>query len=61
MDGYRYDSSVISKLMWKYDRGRHPVIRERSWQLIESGLDIERKASVAVYHHYLILPGTPKR
>ncbi len=61
MDGYRYDSSFISKLMWKYDRGSHPRYPDAILAAIQKWFDIERKTEFAVYHHYLICTGTPKR
>jgi len=61
MDGYRYDSSLISNLMWKYDRGSHPRYPDAIQAAIQKWFDIDRKAEFSVYHHYLICTGTPKR
>jgi SAM-dependent methyltransferase len=60
MDGYRHDSSVISNLMWKYDRGSHPRYPGAILGAIQKWFDIDRKAEFSVYHHYLICTGTPK-
>jgi len=60
MDGYRYDPSTISNLMWKYDRGRYPRYPAAILAAIEKWFDIDRKAEFAVHHRYLICTGTPK-
>jgi SAM-dependent methyltransferase len=61
MDGYRYDSSLISNLMWKYDRGSHPRYPDAILAAIQKWFDVDHKAEFSIYHHYLICTGTPKR
>ena len=61
MDGYRYDPSLISNLMWRYDRGSYPRYPDAILTAIQKWFDIDRKAEFAVYHHHLVCTGTPKR
>ena len=59
LDAIRHPG-VISRLMWKYDRGSHPrsVAELRSY--IESYFVIETEARTSVYHHYWFCSAIPK-
>jgi ubiquinone/menaquinone biosynthesis C-methylase UbiE len=60
LDAVREDASVVSKLLWKYDRGSHPRHASALRAAIEQYFEIDHEESYSVYHHYWLCMGRPK-
>lgn len=51
--------SIISRLLWKYDRGSHPRSFETLCGAMKRQFEVEHTERFAVYHEYLICVGKP--
>ncbi|NOZ24453.1 MAG: class I SAM-dependent methyltransferase [Planctomycetes bacterium] len=55
-----WPSSLVSLLLWRYDRGAHP----RSWQTLRAALSrrfrIEHMEIYTTYHHYIFCVARPR-
>ncbi|MEW6355017.1 MAG: class I SAM-dependent methyltransferase [Planctomycetota bacterium] len=55
-----WPSSLVSLLLWRYDRGAHP----RPWQALCAALSrrfhIEHREIYATYHHYIFCVARPR-
>lgn len=52
---------AVSRLLWKYDRGRHPRGRSELLAALGRGFVIEETIEFAVYHQYLLVIASPRR
>lgn len=53
-------SSIVSNLMWRYDRGSFPRSYETLVTLLESSFVIQRIEQFKIYHRYLICTAEPR-
>lgn len=53
-------TSVVSNLLWKYDRGSHPRKAETLRSAIEQWFDVDHEERYSVYHHYWLCTARPK-
>jgi ubiquinone/menaquinone biosynthesis C-methylase UbiE len=61
LDAVEYTESKTSNLLWKWDRGGHPRSVETLYTAIEQWFEIERLERYAIYHHYILCVGKPRR
>ncbi len=61
VDPIENKKSKISNLLWKYDRGSHPRSPKALYSTMESWFEVEHIEHFAVYHHYILCIGIPKR
>lgn len=54
MDPLDRPHSLVSRTLWRYDRGSHPRSKDTLRSFLESHFKIERTENFAVYHEYLI-------
>jgi ubiquinone/menaquinone biosynthesis C-methylase UbiE len=59
MDPVERAGSLISRLLWKYDRGSYPRTVEALGSAMNMQFRIEHTERFAVYHEYLICIGSP--
>jgi ubiquinone/menaquinone biosynthesis C-methylase UbiE len=59
MDPLDRPHSIVSRALWRYDRGSHPRSKEKLRSFLESRFRIERTETFAVYHEYLICVAKP--
>jgi len=60
VDAIRHQTSPLSNLLWRYDRGSYPRTAEQLRSCIERYFRIESEARNAVYHHYWLCVATPR-
>lgn len=60
LDAVRVDSRPLSRLLWRYDRGRHPRNREEILEAIGREFLIRNVVDFSVYHRYLLCVATPR-
>jgi ubiquinone/menaquinone biosynthesis C-methylase UbiE len=61
LDALRVDSSPVSRLLWRYDRGRNPRTEAELRGFLERYFEIERVGHYAVYHKYMVCLARPRR
>ena len=54
------DTSRISRLLWKYDRGSHPRTVGQLLSALERSFRIESSELYSIQHQYLLCAATPK-
>jgi ubiquinone/menaquinone biosynthesis C-methylase UbiE len=59
MDPVERAGSIVSRLLWKYDRGSYPRTIEALRSAMQTQFHIEHTEQFAVYHEYLICIGSP--
>ena len=50
----------VSRLLWNYDRGRHPRDRARLLDALSKSFVVEETTEFAVYHQYLLVIARPR-
>lgn len=60
LDAVRQESSALSNLLWKYDRGSHPRHVEALRSAMAESFEISHEERYAIYHHYWLATGRPK-
>ena len=53
------ERSLLSNLMWRYDRGRNPRTAEHLLSIIRRHFALEDIQRYKIYHHYLLCIGRP--
>jgi ubiquinone/menaquinone biosynthesis C-methylase UbiE len=61
LDGLEDRSSMVSNLMWHYDRGSHPRTEQHLLSKLRQYFDLEEVQRYKIYHQYLLCTGTPRR
>jgi SAM-dependent methyltransferase len=61
LEPLRNEGRRISRLLWKYDRGRHPRSREELLALLGVAFELVDVREFAVYHEYVICLAAPRR
>jgi len=60
LDAVEHKESIISNIMWRYDRGSHPRQGQYICSAIKSYFEVEHLEHYKIYHHYLMCIGIPK-
>ena len=60
LDAIRDETSVLSKFLWKYDRGSSPRTADELRRQIEGQFVIQTEAYKSVYHRYWLCVARPK-
>lgn len=60
LDPVKCQESIISNLLWKYDRGSYPRSIQTLCSVIEPWFEIEHMENYTIYHHYLLWIGKPR-
>jgi ubiquinone/menaquinone biosynthesis C-methylase UbiE len=60
LDALDYPDSLVSRLLWKYDRGGFPRSAAALLFAIEAKFEIEQIEQYKVYHHHLLCIARPK-
>jgi ubiquinone/menaquinone biosynthesis C-methylase UbiE len=60
LDGLEDRSSMVSNLMWRYDRGSHPRTEQHLLTMLRKYFDLEGVERYKIYHQYLLCTGTPR-
>lgn len=60
LDPIEDKESIISNIMWRYDRGSHPRQGQDICSAIKSYFEVEHLEHYKIYHHYLMCIGIPK-
>ena len=60
VDGLRNDRRLISRLMWRYDRGRNPRTREELLTEIRRSFEVERIDEYQHGHQVMLCVARPK-
>jgi ubiquinone/menaquinone biosynthesis C-methylase UbiE len=53
-------NSLVSDLLWRYDRGSYPRSVGQLCSSVEQHFELECREEYAIYHHYLLCVGRPK-
>ena len=61
LDPVERKSSLVSRLLWRYDRGSYPRPIESLKQLIQKSFEIQHYESYAIWHQYVLCTAHPKR
>jgi len=61
LDGLEDRSSIVSNLMWRYDRGSHPRTEENLLSKIRQHFELDMVERYKIYHQYLLCTGKPRR
>jgi ubiquinone/menaquinone biosynthesis C-methylase UbiE len=61
LDAVDNPRSIMSRLMWKYDRGSHPRSAEHLHALIAESFKLVYCEEYSIYHSYRLWIGGPKR
>jgi SAM-dependent methyltransferase len=59
LDAVRVDSRPLSRLLWRYDRGRYPRRRDDILEAIGREFGVRKVVDFSVYHRYLLCTATP--
>ncbi len=59
-DATRNDSRWLSRMLWRFDRGRHPRTTKRLQGALEIFFEARTVATFAVFHQYFLFVGTPR-
>ena len=60
LDAIRNDSRFASRLLWRYDRGRYPRVREELLDSLGREFTIEETVDFSIYHQYVLCIATPR-
>jgi ubiquinone/menaquinone biosynthesis C-methylase UbiE len=60
LDAIRQETSTVSNLLWKYDRGSHPRTAGALRSSIAQYFSIEHEELYSIYHHYWLCTAKPK-
>jgi SAM-dependent methyltransferase len=60
LDAVERPESVVSRALWKYDRGSHPRKLEDLRRRLERYFIIETESSYRIYHTYLLCRAVPR-
>jgi ubiquinone/menaquinone biosynthesis C-methylase UbiE len=60
LDAVARPDSLISRIMWRYDRGSHPRSPAVLQAAMERYFEIEHRERYVIYHEYLLCVGRPK-
>jgi ubiquinone/menaquinone biosynthesis C-methylase UbiE len=60
VDRVIHSNSLVSSLLWKYDRGSYPRNAEQLCSNMDQHFELECKEEYAIYHRYLLCVGRPK-
>jgi SAM-dependent methyltransferase len=60
MDAVRDDGRLISRALWRYDRGSNPRPRAELLASVERDFAIDEAHDFSVYHRYLLCLATPR-
>ena len=52
--------SLVSRLLWKYDRGSYPRSAQALCSAIEPWFEVEQTERYTIYHHYILCVGKPR-
>jgi ubiquinone/menaquinone biosynthesis C-methylase UbiE len=59
LDPVERKNSMVSRTLWKYDRGSHPRSVETLCAAMSTSFSIEQSERFAVWHEYLLCVGSP--
>jgi ubiquinone/menaquinone biosynthesis C-methylase UbiE len=59
LDALKEKTSLVSNLMWHYDRGRNPRTAEHLLSILRRHFAVEDIQRYKIYHHYLLCIGRP--
>ena len=59
LDAVERKTSIVSRMLWKYDRGSHPRTVETLSTAMSTSFAIEQTERFEVFHEYLICIGRP--
>jgi ubiquinone/menaquinone biosynthesis C-methylase UbiE len=54
------ESSIISNLLWKYDRGSHPRKDDELLAIAEKYVEVSQVIDYKVFHRYFLILAEPK-
>ena len=60
LDAIRQETSTVSNLLWKYDRGSYPRTAAALHSSIAQFFAIEHEERYSIYHHYWLCTASPK-
>lgn len=60
LDALDFPDSLVSRLLWKYDRGSYPRNSGDIISEIEAQFEIEKIDMYKIYHHYFLCVARPK-
>ena len=60
LDAVDRPDSMVSRVLWKYDRGRHPRQPDRLRAFLSRYFEIRSEESYRIYHTYLLCLAIPK-
>jgi SAM-dependent methyltransferase len=61
LEPLRNERRRVSRVLWKYDRGRHPRSRDELLALLGRAFELVDVREFAVYHEYVICLASPRR
>jgi SAM-dependent methyltransferase len=61
IDALRNERRWLSRLLWRYDRGRHPRTREELLRAIGQAFDVESVSDYRNGHEFVICVASPRR
>jgi SAM-dependent methyltransferase len=59
LDAVRDDARVLSRILWRYDRGRFPRRRDDILRALGREFVVRKVVEFSVYHRYLLCVATP--
>ena len=59
LEPLRNDARAASRLLWRYDRGRHPRTRQELADYVEARFRIREAAEYRIYHDYWLCVARP--
>ncbi|MCM3878431.1 MAG: class I SAM-dependent methyltransferase [Thermoanaerobaculia bacterium] len=60
-DATRNDTRWLSRILWHFDRGRHPRTEHDLHGALERSFDTRKASSFSVLHRYFVHVGRPRR
>lgn len=60
LDAIEHKESIMSNIMWRYDRGSYPREGQAICAAIESYFEIGHLKQYRIYHHYIMCIAVPK-
>ena len=61
LEPLRNDARLVSRSLWRYDRGRHPRTREKLEAILMRRFEVRETIEFAVYHQYMLSVLRPLR
>ena len=61
VDAVRNDARWISRLMWRYDRGRNPRTKTQILAALCAGFELADVSDFTTYHQYVLCVARPRR